>query len=214
MPNRKMVKKNKLQTVIVLLLILFISLILSIILVKEKSNISAPDISGNSLPELEDFEARMKKVNDAEKDNNYCISILTETNSQTILKSDKDTGFIKGYISYASEGFPRDIQACAYNITTGTRYCSTDFTDDKTGRRFQIIVPPGKYYVYSAFLSPGRKDVIGLAETTREYLEEIDRFVVLPTIYEVNGGGKIEYIDIGDNMFCRGMIDLYCEGIY
>jgi len=109
--------------------------------------------------------AEDKKIQQLEKEIKELEDIISQQNKPDTTKNTPDEseninpvkplGTIEGSLSYPSEQIP-DLTVCAYNTSDPTdEYCTTSLVDDPkftAGRGYQLVVPPGDYYVYSYFV--------------------------------------------------------------
>jgi hypothetical protein len=97
------------------------------------------------IKELEDLLDQQKETNTSDK----------ESKDDPAINPVKPLGTIEGSLSYPSEQIP-DLTVCAYNTADPSdEYCTTSLIDSPqytAGRGYQLVVPPGDYYVYSYFI--------------------------------------------------------------
>jgi hypothetical protein len=68
------------------------------------------------------------------------------SSSQSLAESPK-VGFVKGQLSYPSEGLI-GVNACAQNLNTGEVYC-TERVNSSNQQNYQLDIPEGEYEIFS-----------------------------------------------------------------
>ncbi len=124
-------------------------------------NVPKPDLNN----QLEDkLNSELDKIDKQLKDLEDKTTKEKTTNKPTDEVQDKEAilqvGSIEGSLSYPSEVIP-DLTVCAEEVgNTTNQYCTSDLISNPkytAGRGYKLDVAPGKYYVFSYFITPDYK---------------------------------------------------------